>query len=129
MPLVENIDQYATAWNSWWHKLQPSWRGGALSRDVPPGASWGHLLCGGASGLLTVVLALAWWMQAVSKCGDTQLVTVQTAIDEVSWALIQMRTALASGQRNGKKREAENDTDESPVVKRYVVYMVLPFEI
>jgi hypothetical protein len=94
--------------------MQPSWRGDTLSHDVPPKATWAPLLCGGANGLLTVILALAWWVQHASMSDDAAstsdeasgLLSVQAAIDEVNWALVQMKIALVSDETRNKKRKS-----------------------
>lgn len=107
--------------------MQPSWRGKTLSRNIPTDANWGSLLCGGANGLLTVILSLAWWMQAASKAGDVESSSVWIAIEEVSWALKEMGTTLAGnrGRLAGKKRSSEGDVDVGSVAKRCEGYRIL----
>jgi hypothetical protein len=117
MPALEDYHSFGKLWNKWWIGMQPSWRENATSHDVPPGANWSPLLNGGPNGILIAILALAWWNRRVVD-DDSERASIQSAIDEVSWVLVQMRTSLGSTKVNGKKRQLEEDsTLESPAKK------------
>ena len=117
MPIPVNAEKFGALWNSWWKVIQPIWRGKSLSRVVPLDANWSPLLCGGANGLLLVILALAWWMKATN---DSTSTAIMAAIDEVNWALIQLTTALQSNKANGKKRQPESSAIQEQAPKRYI---------
>ena len=120
MPLLNNIEDFGTSWNSWWRAMQPSWRGEALLRDAPVKDDWRPLFCGGANGLLVVIVALAWWIQAISSDSGSDWSHIEAAVDEVGWAVVQLRTALIGDVSNsiGKKRLHESDTSQLPTAKK-----------
>jgi hypothetical protein len=75
---------------------------------------------------LTVILALAWWMQGNSKGTGTDLSQIQAAVEDVSWALVQLRMALVGDQGKHKKQQPEDSADEElPAAKKYVFHIVL----
>jgi hypothetical protein len=123
MPEVSDPKEFGDRWNSWWWGMQPSWRDPESPFDLPSEASagsWSKLLCGGPSGLLLVILALAWWM----RCSiGTNLSLIEEAAIDITWVLAQLRLALKVDDK-GKKRELENgpdDSDDLPPAKRYLI--------
>jgi hypothetical protein len=117
MPALENYHDFGKLWYEWWNKMQPRWRRNVTSHDVPLEANWSPLLNGGPNGILIVILALAWWNQK-SVDDSSERASIQSAIDEVSWVLVQMRTSLGSTRANGKKRQLEGDANlDSPLKK------------
>ncbi|KDQ53073.1 hypothetical protein JAAARDRAFT_137834, partial [Jaapia argillacea MUCL 33604] len=101
MPAINNLEEYAGGWWSWWLNIQPSWH----SRDED-----GQLRCSGAGGLwasaqkpgkngfLLVLLSLSWWREAVAGQGGeavgTQLARWTDAVGEVEWVLSVMGCEL-----------------------------------
>jgi hypothetical protein len=130
MPEVNDPKEYGDRWNAWWWSMQPSWRDPESPFTMPfeaSAGSWSHLLCGGANGLLLVILALAWWMR--SSCGTESSLIQEAAID-VTWVLGQLRSALDVGNK-GKKRELEiepDNLDDHPSAKRYLILSYYLFE-
>ncbi len=118
MPLPRNREKYGTLWETWWQSVQPTWRGKALAHTIPSSGDWAPLLCGGANGLVLVILALAWWMQADSESGNTDP-RITVAIDDVSWALVNLRAALAGNRGNGEKRGPDGSAEKQRATKRY----------
>jgi len=119
MPRLEHIEEYGGRWNTWWQAMQPSWRGESLSQVIPPEAGWSHLLCGGPNGVLTVILALAWWMQGSSRGTGTDLSRIEAAVEDVSWALVQLRMALVGDEGIDKNQQLEDSaSEELPAAKK-----------
>ena len=77
-----------------------------MSRKIPGDADWSAVLCGGPTGIVLVILALAWWMNA---CGDRSLPDEQLMelVSEVRWTLVEMRNHLARKRRHGDEEETE----------------------
>ena len=125
MPRLEHIEEYGGRWNTWWQAMQPSWHGESLSQVIPPEAGWSHLLCGGPNGVLTVILALAWWMQGNNRGTGTDLSQIKAAVEDVSWALVQLRMALVGDEGIDKNQQLEDSaSEELPAAKRYVYHIV-----
>jgi hypothetical protein len=125
MPRLEHIEEFGGHWNTWWQAMQPSWRGESLSRVIPPEGGWSHLLCGGPNGFLTVILALAWWIQGDSRGTGTDLSQIEAAVEDVSWALVQLRMALVGDEGKHKKQQLEDSaSEEVPTAKKYVYHIV-----
>lgn len=98
--------------------MQPDWRGKSFPQEVPSDANWAPLLCGGANGILLIVLALAWWIQASDGSGKTND-QITAAVNDVTWVLGHLKGAFANGKSNGRKRKNESAMGKHPSAKRY----------
>ena len=123
MPLPKNSQAFGTSWKAWWQAMQPVWRSTSLSRDIPSDADWSPLLCGGANGLLLIVLALAWWIQADSK-NDISDDHIADATEDVCWVLGHLKTILVNSKVIGKKRKSDR-ADEPARKKRYDLFILV----
>ena len=121
MPVINDPKEYGDRWNAWWWSMQPDWRDPESPFHMPSkgsAASWSHLLCGGPTGILLVILALGWWMEHRTEANSS--LTEEAAID-VTWVLAQLMLAFDAGNK-GKKRELENEPgDDLPPSKRYLI--------
>jgi len=106
MPSPTNVAEFAESCIAWWRGIQPSWRGDTLSREVPSNADWSGVLCGGPTGIVLVLLALAWWMNTCDgrNLPDERLLGL---ISEVWWTLVEMRNHLAGKRRHGDEQETD----------------------
>ena len=69
-PIV-NVNKYELQWWAWWTKCQPTWRSGDLRNAtdfvVPVNADWSQIKRGGLNGILSVLIALAFWRDCISQ--------------------------------------------------------------
>lgn len=90
---------------AWWIALQPSWRvadDGSFNYEVPVDEDWGVLHKGGKAGLYTVVVALSWWVRALTP--DIPAFRAWKAVEDIEWVINQIRRKCA---QTGKKRRLE----------------------
>ena len=102
---------------AWWIALQPAWRvadDGSFNYEVPEGEDWCTLNKGGKAGLYTVVVALSWWVRALTP--QTPKFCAWMAVHDVQWVITQISKRCVSA---GKKRQWEEPTP-SGKSKRYV---------
>jgi len=109
MPSVKSAAEFGSSCIAWWRTLQPSWRGESSSREIPVDADWSPVLCGGSTGMLLVVLALAWWMNAVkcSEGGGLPGEQLSGMMRDVSWMLVEMRKYLSGKRRHDGEGSGE----------------------
>lgn len=90
--------------------MQPAWRKGeSLEKSAPADANWMPLMRGGTNGLSVAIMALSWWVHAVTP-PDTDL---SAAIDDVKWVLSEFVMILSSATaETGTKRRGEPSIDE-----------------
>jgi hypothetical protein len=102
---------------AWWIALQPRWRlaeDGSFNYNVPEDEDWHVLHKGGKAGLYTVVVALSWWVRALSS--EVPSLRVWKAVHDVRWVIEQISMKLAPA---GRKRPVE-DSAQSGKSKRHV---------
>lgn len=104
---------------AWWIAIQPKWRltdDGSFVYSSPTGEDWRFLHKGGSAGLYTVVVALSWWLKALSPADCA--IRAWTAVHDVQWVIDQIngnfRTTL-----QGKKRGSQ-EPEQSGRAKRWV---------
>jgi hypothetical protein len=105
---------------AWWIALQPEWRvqdDGSFNYKTPKDEDWHVLRKGGRSGLYMVVVALSWWVRALTL--EIPSFRTWTAVRDVQWVIDQISKKLAPAAPGGKKRQRE-DTAPSRKPKRYV---------
>jgi hypothetical protein len=119
------------AWRSWWNGMQPEGRKSDAEAWPFPRmdfttADWMSVARAGPTGLLLVVVSLAWWGHHVQ--GEGQMEEFLVAVDDVLWALSQItslqppphslpapESVSSRSSRNAKpksKRDADPETDE-----------------
>ena len=102
---------------AWWIALQPAWRvadDGSFNYEVPKGEDWCTLHKGGKAGLYTVVVALSWWIRALTP--EISAFCAWKAVKDVQWVINKIAMKCVSA---GKKRQREDSTP-SGKSKRYV---------
>jgi hypothetical protein len=77
MPDVADRTAFGSSWCTWWLALQPKWRQGSTDGHLPAPLSLAKgndnlnaLKKGGASGLVTVLIALKWWAPLTDSDSD-----------------------------------------------------------
>ena len=101
------------AWKTWWKGLQPDGRkADPQAWPLPHGdftaTDWFSVARAGPTGLLLVVITLAWWGYYVMGEGQTEEFLV--AVDDVLWALTQM-ASLPPPKPKGK-HDLDHEDDE-----------------
>jgi hypothetical protein len=109
---------------AWWIAIQPSWRlaeDGSFNYEAPEDEDWDVLQKGGTSGLYTVVVALSWWVRALTPEIPSDL--AWKAVHDLQWVIDQISVNLAPVE---KKRPLE-DSAPSRKSKRYaqMFYMIM----
>ncbi|EDR08980.1 uncharacterized protein LACBIDRAFT_326631 [Laccaria bicolor S238N-H82] len=90
-PREVNPDSYGSSFMAWWIAIQPDWR---LNDDtsfnyvVPATEDWRQLHKGGSAGLYTIVVALSWWIKALSA--ETNSSRAWSAVRDVQWVVDQI---------------------------------------
>ena len=107
------MNEYAMGWKTWWKGLQPDGRktdpeAWPLPRSDFTTADWFSVACAGPTGLLLVVVALAWWGYYVQGEGQTEEFLI--AVDDVLWALTQM--ASLPPPKPKAKHDLDHEDDE-----------------
>ena len=101
---------------AWWIALQPGWRlaeDGSFIYEVPRDEDWAGLHKGGKAGLYTVVVALSWWVRALTP--QIPSFCAWMAVRDVQWVIDQICMKRAPA---GKKRGLEEDSAASGKSKR-----------
>jgi hypothetical protein len=91
---------------SWWIALQPEWRiadNGSFVCEVPEDEDWSELRKGGKAGLYTVVVALSWWVKALTP--EIPAFRAWISVQDVQWVINQITRKY---MRAGKKRLRED---------------------
>ena len=102
---------------AWWIALQPAWRvadDGSFNYEVPEGEDWCTLHKGGKAGLYTVVVALSWWVRALTP--EIPGFCVWKAVNDVQWVINKILKKCVSSR---KKRQRE-ESAPSGKSKRYL---------
>lgn len=68
VPNISDRNAFGSSWHTWWNDIQPKWRQVSTDGTLPGSLSLAKsidnlnaLKKGGASGLVTVLIALKWW--------------------------------------------------------------------
>lgn len=79
---IVDINAYGAAFTAWWRLLQLSWRVGTANQHLPAPIysipklhreeRWVNLAVGGKNGLFMVLMAMAWWGNAVKESGKAK---------------------------------------------------------
>ena len=94
-PPEVNVNTYGPSFMAWWITLQPVWR---VSDDslfnymAPSNEDWCVLQKGGLAGLYTVVVALSWWIRALTP--ESFSSRALTAVRDVRWVIDQISRKL-----------------------------------
>ena len=102
---------------AWWIALQPAWRvtdDGSFNYEAPEGEDWCTLYKGGKAGLYTVVMALLWWVKALTP--EILGFRAWKAVNDVQWVINKILMMCVT---SGKKWQWE---EAAPLgkSKRYV---------
>jgi hypothetical protein len=123
-PDVE-VEKYGSSFMAWWIALQPEWRiceDGSFIYEAPKDEDWSVLHKGGTAGLYTVVVALSWWVRALTP--EITSFRAWGAVRDVQWVIDQicMKFAPAGGKKRRREQSAEDlaTSDISKKKKRYV---------
>ena len=84
-------------WKTWWSGLQPDGRKAdpqawPLPRSDFTTADWSSVAHAGPTGLLLVIIALAWW--GYYAMGEGQTKEFLLAVDDMLWVLTQDRKSV-----------------------------------
>ena len=108
---------------AWWIALQPGWRlagDGSFNYEAPKDEDWAGLHKGGKAGLYMVVVALSWWVRAVTP--EIPSYRAWTAVHDVQWVIDQISKKCVPA---GRKWVLEEDSGPLRMSKRYgeIVYV------
>ncbi|KAJ7755134.1 hypothetical protein B0H16DRAFT_1315947 [Mycena metata] len=86
-PKIKQADAFATSWIGWWIELNPKGRVAAGPDKMlrTEGQSGWEGLTARVNGLLSVLMSLKWWKDAVEEEGDWEI-----AVSDVTWVLRQL---------------------------------------
>ena len=107
-PPKVDVETYGSSFMAWWIALQPAWRvsnNGCFNYTAPSDEDWHVLQKGGTTGLYTVVVALSWWVRALTP--ESSSLRAWTAVHDVHWVIDEISKKLVS---TGKKRVFESST-------------------
>ena len=102
---------------AWWIALQLAWRvadDGSFNYEAPEGEDWCTLHKGGKAGLYTIVVALSWWVKALTP--EILGFRAWKAVNDVHWVINKiLMMCVTSG-----KKTAVGGSCTIGKVKRYV---------
>lgn len=107
-------DKYGSSFMAWWIAIQPAWRiadDGSFNYDAPMDEDWSVLNKGGRAGLYTVVVALSWWIRALTP--EITQFRAWGAVRDVQWVIDQITMKFAAPR---KKRRCD-DSGPSGILK------------
>ena len=115
-----NAKKYGLSFMAWWIAIQPEWRmaeDGSFKYEVPKDEEWLVLHKGGTAGVYTVIVALSWWIRALTP--DISSFHTWGAVHDVQWVINQINMKFAPA--GGKKQQHENLATSGPSKrKRYI---------
>ncbi|KAJ7734410.1 hypothetical protein B0H16DRAFT_1246416, partial [Mycena metata] len=91
-PPIKNAAAFAASWMRWWYALNPTWRrgdGGIDSMAREGGGEegeWDAVDVRGGNGLLSVLVCLKWWRNALEEETKDWVM----AVADVTWVLEQL---------------------------------------
>jgi hypothetical protein len=108
-----NVDpeEFGSSFMAWWIAIQPDWRvqdDGSFNYEVPEDEEWSLLCKTGKAGLVTVLVALSWWVRALTP--NIPPFRVWTAVHDVKWVIDQISAKVktpAKESQHGKKRQVD----------------------
>ena len=121
-----DVEEFTLSFMVWWIALQLGWRladDGSFNYEMPKDEDWRVLRKGGSAGLYIVVVALSWWIRALTP--DNLSFCAWTAVHDVHWVIDQILKTLLPA---GKKHPLENSV-ESSKAKRYVPTLMVTYHI
>jgi hypothetical protein len=111
-----NVDAYGSSFMAWWVAIQPKWRLADDSTFVyspPTDEDWHLLRKGGSAGLYTVIVALSWWVKALTPADSA--IRAWTAVHDVQWVIDEIhgkiRTTLV-GKKRGRQEAAQSGREK-----------------
>jgi hypothetical protein len=72
---------------------------------------------GSPNGFFIILLALYWWHLAVDSDGGHGIDAWVNALDDVEWAIDQMKQCLARSHKRGRDNDGDNDKPEGSLQK------------
>jgi hypothetical protein len=120
VPAIEKPSEFAFAWQQWWLAMQPDWRCRLDDQDkesttftrTDPGDTdntWSNSMLqhAGPIGFHLIIMALAWWGQAINLKDkeDQNTGKFMEAVEDVQWVLKQILNSFPKT----KKRSADDD--------------------
>ena len=112
VPEILGVTDYIKSFKEWWASLQPAGRitaSGAFTHTISDGETWGKTQKGGPNGFNTVLIALSFWLGAVTKA-KAEPKECEEMIQDVLWVVDSMLTAL----KHSKKRVRDEDESGGP---------------
>ena len=111
-PPIKSVPRFAADFRAWYTTLQPETRGEEWPlKCVSDGDQWSAMMHGGRYGVITIVVALLWWWEAVKT--DDGKCEVEQAVGDLAWALGEIVRARGFGETN--KRDADGiDVNKRP---------------
>lgn len=99
-------------WKTWWSGLQPDGRKAdarawPLPRSDLTIADWSSVAHAGPTGLLLVVIALAWW--GYYALGEGQTKEFLLAVEDVLWVLTQIESLAPPKAKTKRDLDHEDD--------------------
>ncbi|KAJ7575252.1 hypothetical protein C8J56DRAFT_745968, partial [Mycena floridula] len=84
---IGDLMRFAEQWWDWWIKVNPEWREKGEDRKLALTGKgpWDKLQISGINGLLSPLMCLFWWSQAVGDMGDDS--AWSRAVAEMTWVL------------------------------------------
>jgi hypothetical protein len=106
VPNIADRAAFSSSWRNWWNGIQPKWRQVSADKGLlgPLSAAKGSdnlnaLRKGGASGIVTVLIALKWWAPPGHDDKDWE-----AAVEDVTSCLQHMTNTSA-----GTKRKSDEE--------------------
>ena len=122
-------DSYGSSFMAWWIAIQPNWRvndDASFNYVVPAAEDWRQLHKGGSVGLYTVVVALSWWIKALSAEAESS--RAWSAVRDVQWVVEQIYKNVKPAFQ-GKKQGCDDGNQDAGNGKRYSLTFSLCFSI
>jgi hypothetical protein len=110
-----DVEKYGSSFMAWWLALQPEWRiadDGSFNYEVPKDEEWLVLHKGGAAGLYTVVVALSWWVRALTP----EIVSFRAwgAVHDVQWVIEQISTKFPPASKKPQCEDSGSSGISTP---------------
>src|SRR5262245_25350080 len=92
VPEILGLVEYVKLFKGWWASLQPAGcvtASGAFTRTISDGETWVRTQKGGPNGFNTVLIALSFWLCAVTK-SHSKTDKCEEMIQDVLWVVDSM---------------------------------------
>lgn len=108
-----DVERYGSLFMEWWIALQLEWRLGeerSFKYEAPKEEDWSVLLKGGTAGIYTVIVALSWWVRALTQ--EISCFNAWKAVHDVQWVMDQicMKLVHASGKKRCREESGKGST-------------------